>query len=569
MLNQTQLRTSLIIFNAFLVLSYACSYHIHPYRSYWNDVLVILGLISLILWWVRVPVITLKIPHAVIVPFGLIVVIAIQTWSQFILYPADMIFPVLYLICFSLALVVGSTIAMHEYGLSILCSVFAAGSVVAGLTSVLLQHLQLLNLELFPWVVALNWAAPLRPYANFAQANTLALTLCFAIASVWYLFMSHKIKPVVALIMALVLLWGLALTQSRIGWIIMPLFLLLFWSEARKSGTTMQPVLVLCAGAFAGFIVLVPQFLHLIGAIAESVQFRAGQTGARRVLWEQALAMSTSHPWFGVGWFQFGPNQVLTANRFNPTEYSDYAHNILFNFAAETGWPVTLLLVAGSVIWLYQCCWLQWKNPQVRFISFIFVAILVHSMVEFPLWYAFFLIPFGLMVGALHTPKLGMETRQIGRFWVVSMAAVSLACMVLINQDYFRMARGFSAIAKIQAGDKRYLPNIQKPDWTLFPQYYDYFHIVEITAEPGMPAKDLLFLERLSMRFGFAPILDRLAIAYSNNHRPTEALQVLTIIEHIDRPEYAGIYAEWSGYAQKNPQRYDAIFSQMIRPVSE
>jgi len=397
----------------------------------------------------------------------------------------------------------------------------------------------------------------------------LALTLCFAIASLWYLFLLGKIKPVFVLVMALLLLWGLALTQSRIGWLIMPLFLLLFWREASREGKPVLLTLLLCAIAYVAFVALVPQFLHLVGAIAESVQARAGQTGARKVLWQQALAMSTSSPWLGVGWFQFGPNQVVTATQFSPTEYSDYAHNILLNFAAETGWPVTLLLVAGSVYWLFQCCVKQWGNPQVRFISFIFVAIFVHSMVEFPLWYAIFLIPFGIMIGALHTQSMGMETRQVKRIWVPVVVGISLLCMVVIHQDYFRMARGFDAIAKIQAGDKRYLPNIKKPEWTLFPQYYDYFHIVEITPAAGLSAKDLLFLERISMRFGFAPILDRLAIAYSNNHRPAEALKVLTVIERLNTPEYADTYEEWRGYARNNPALYGEIFKRMVWPAPE
>jgi len=156
MFNQTQLRFSLIIFNAFLFLSYACSYHIHPYRSYCNDALAILGLVCMVAFWVRVPIITLKIPHAVIVPFGLIVVIVIQASNHYILYPADMIFPVLYLICFMVALIVGATIAMHENGLSILCLVFASCFLLAGMTSVLLQHLQLLHLNMFPWVISLD-----------------------------------------------------------------------------------------------------------------------------------------------------------------------------------------------------------------------------------------------------------------------------------------------------------------------------------------------------------------------------------------------------------------------------
>ena len=566
MLNQTQLRNSLLIFNVFLILSYAFSLHIHPYRTYCNDALIILGLILMVAYWVGVPDLRLKIPHAVIMPFSLLVLIAIQTASNFIWYPIEMVFPVLYLVCFGAALICGATIAMQENGLATLCAALAVCFLGSGLLSVILQHIQLFDLELMPWVVPLNWEAPIRPFANFAQANTLALTLCFAVASVWYLYTQDKIKPVYALLLAVLLLWGLALTQSRIAWIILPLFFILFISESRNGNRIRLMALTLCMALFIGFVLFAPVFLQLAGGLADSVENRATQTGVRLVLWQQALAMSRSHPWLGVGWFQFGANQVMNATQFQATEYSDYAHNIVLNFAAETGWPYTLLLMGGCLYWIYHCCVRRWASPEVRYISFIFIAVAVHSMVEFPLWYAFFLLPFGLMVGALHTDRLGSELVRPARAGLLLLVAATLAAMAWIQIDYTRMSSGFDAIAKIQAGDKRYLPNIQKPKWTLFPQYYDYFHVVEVQPEPGMSSADLQFLEHISVRFGFGPILSRLAIACSNNNRPGEALQVLTIIQRIDAPEYAGYYSDWRGYAQNNPQRYGEIFRRMVKP---
>lgn len=566
MLNYTQLRNSLIIFSVFLFLSFAFPLHIHPYRMYCNDLLVIIGLALMIGYWACVPKITLRIPKIVIAPISLIVIIVVQTSNNYILYPADMTFPVLYLLCFAIALICGATIALQENGVSHLCSLFAICFISSGVLSVVIQHIQLLNLDLFPWIVTMDWSVPLRPYANFAQPNTLALTLCFAVVSVWYLFLLNKIKPAYAFTLVLFLLWGLALTQSRIAWIILPLFTVLTWKEAIQGAKVYKLVLLMCVALFIGFVIIAPVFLHSLGGIVESVENRAGQTSVRFVLWQQALAMSIEYPWLGVGWFQFGPHQVMMAASFKPTEYSDYAHNILFNFAAEIGWPLTLLFVAGLFIWAYQCCVRKWRNLQVRFISLVFVAIGVHSMVEFPLWSAFILMPFGLMLGVLHTEKLGWETIKLGRAWLAGISVVSLMAMTVITLDYRKMAAGFDAIARIQAGDKRYLGNIKKPEFTLFPQFYDYFHIVEIQTTTNMPPKDIDFLGRISMRFGFAPVLDRLALAYSNNQRPRQALHVLTIIQRIDTPAYEDIYFEWRDYAKRYPAMYGDIFKYMPKP---
>lgn len=566
MLKPEQLRLSLFIFCALLFLSYAYSLHIHPYRVFYNDVLITLGLILMVGSWARIPVAVLVIPGIIVVPCLFIVVILIQTLSNFILYPADMIFPVLYFLLFAVSLICGATIANQENGKHTLALALSCCFLLSGLVAVVLQHLQLLQLNLMPWVVSLNWDAPLRPFANFAQANTLALVLCFALASLWHLYATRFLRPIFAVIFAIVLLWGLALTESRIGWIIVPLFGFVMFNDRRDETKNARLVLLMCLALFIGFVMIASPFLRSLGGLADSVDDRAGQTGVRIVLWQQALAMSFEHPWLGVGWFQFGPNQVNSAAIFKVTEYSDYAHNILLNLLAEVGWPCTLLFVAGCTWWLYRCCVCNWRSVEVRYFSLILIAVGVHSMVEYPLWYGFFLFPLGLILGAMHSQRLGWQVIQLRRGWLIAFCILSLVGTELIIRDYRRMAEGYTAIAKIQEGDRSYLNNIKKPEFTLFPQFYDYFHVIEVNTEINMPQRDIEFLKRISTRFGFMPLLDRLAIACANNRQPAEALRALTSIARLNASDYPDIYEQWRYSAERNPALYADIFRRMPHP---
>jgi len=561
MLNKLQLRNILIIFSVFLISGNLFSLHIHPYRMYFHDLMVN--------YFARQPIMSVRIPKSVVVPFGLIIVIVMQTLNHFIAYPTEMIFPVLYLICLALAMTCGATIAMQDQGLDMLAKVMATSFIVIGLISVAFQAVQLLNLETMPWIVMLDWSRPLRPFANFAQPNTLALMLCFAVASLWYVFVMGRIRPIWAVLFAVLLLWGLALTQSRIGWIILPLFMVFMWSKHSQFIVIPRFAILALLILFVGFVLTTPDCLHLLGALSEPTGERAGQTSARLVFWRQAWNMSITHPWFGVGWFQFGRYQFLSAAAFGPNnEYSDFAHNIILNFAAETGWPVTLLLIAGCIFWIRRCCVKQWGSLQVRFISLILIAVGMHSMVEFPLWYGHILVPVGIMVGALHTERADWKTIRIGSTWFAGISVAGAVLMGVISWDYSRVVSGFEAMNLIQTGENTAVRRIKKPKWTLFPQYFDYFHIIEIEIKPGMPPQDLAFLEHITTRFAFSPILIRLSTAYMLNNRPDDALHMLITLNRLDSARYVNVYNHWRALARDNQAFYGSVFRRMPAPES-
>jgi hypothetical protein len=277
--------------------------------------------------------------------------------------------------------------------------------------------------------------------------------------------------------------------------------------------------------------------------------------------------MSIIHPWLGVGWFQFGRYQFLSAAAFGPhNEYSDFAHNIILNFAAETGWPVTLLFIAGCIFWIYQCCIKQWSNLPVRFMTLMLIAVGVHSMVEFPLWYGHILIPVGLMVGAMHTKRTGQKTIQIGSAWFAGIGLAGAALVGAISWDYCHVVNGFEAMNMIQTGRQTTTDGVKKPAWTLFPQYFDYFHIIEIEIKSGMSHEDLAFLERVTARFAFSPILIRLSNAYILNNRPEDALHMLVTLSRLDARRYTTVYSQWRDAARDNPVAYGSVFNRMPLP---
>ena len=142
----------------------------------------------------------------------------------------------------------------------------------------------------------------------------------------------------------------------------------------------------------------------------------------------------------------------------------------------------------------------------------------------------------------------------------------SLVALALISWDYDRVVKGFVALEWQQAGKTRGVGSTVKPEITLFPQYYDYFQVAKISIKPGMQPADIQFIERNSLRFAFTPILSRLALAYAENNRPSEALLVLEVIQKLNGHNYPETYRDWEGFSHNNKGDFTEIFGRMPKP---
>ena len=558
----------LLLFGVLLFLSYVIPFHYHPFRDFFHDAAVIMSVVLGLSYVGLCKEQALRIPHAVLVPCALMVVIGMQALLGLLLFPIDSLFPIIYLLALGVAMIFGATAAARPEGLTQLSKTMALVFVGVGVVSVIFQLTQLLGLDCSPLVMAVNTQTILRPFANLAQPNLMALVFCFGLASVWWLYLSRALKPWVGVVLLLVLLWGIALTQSRIAWLILPLFLVLCWRSPPDTARVSKWVLIIGALIFIAMVLALPAIFSMLGIVIESPEQHASQTAVRLVLWQQAWMISTQHVLFGAGWNQFGPQQVMLATLFNPAEYSNHAHNLILNFAAEIGWPITLLLIFAGLVWAYFCCFKRWQNLPVRFFSLLLLAIVVHSMVEYPLWFGIVLIPFGVMVGALHVERLGWVDAVLHRYWFAVLGLCSTLILGGIVWDYSRVMTGFVALVWQQEGKTSGVGSTVKPPVTLFPQFYDYFRMAKVNVYVGMPQPEISFLEKTSLEFAFPPLLTRTAMAYAYNQRPMEALQVLITIQRLHPSQYANTYAIWQGFASKDPVHFAQIVQGLPLPAN-
>ena len=192
--------------------------------------------------------------------------------------------------------------------------------------------------------------------------------------------------------LVLLLLWGVAdrrLSRSARGWLIAtPLLYALAWGAMAWWGDVTQQVLGAGARVAAE---------GGLGGAADS-------PNARPNIWRNALALIAANPWTGVGFGEFNFAWSLTAFANRATAFFDHTHNLPLQLMVELGLPLSLLVMALLGVALWQAGRRAWRaqgeTATLARAGWVLVLMIgLHSLVEYPLWYAYFLLPAALAWG--------------------------------------------------------------------------------------------------------------------------------------------------------------------------
>jgi hypothetical protein len=165
---------------------------------------------------------------------------------------------------------------------------------------------------------------------------------------------------------------------------------------------------------------------------------------SRLVLWSNVLHLIALKPLTGWGWgeLDYAHFHTLYAGpRF--CDILDNAHNLPLHFAVELGVPMAAAGCGLALWWV----WRQrpWAEPlPLRQLAWaLLTVILLHSMLEYPLWYGPFQIAFGASLGWLmvtEQPATAAASR-VGRGGVVALTIVLSAATAYAAWDYTRVSQ--------------------------------------------------------------------------------------------------------------------------------
>ncbi|RYX93045.1 MAG: hypothetical protein EOO28_20075 [Comamonadaceae bacterium] len=462
-----------------------------------------------------------------------------------------------YLLGFFLCLMLGSHWT-HWRPLNIGDFVFGA-IFIGGLLSVIIQLLQWLDLTidgpLDIWTLQYNRTG--RPYGNMGQPNQLATLLLWSLLSCAWWARRRVLGPVAALAAAGFFAIGLALTQSRSGMLGAFFIVLMAWTM-RSRLSLPKKIPLACTLVFLTYILLLV-CLPMLGQsllLDTQLSVQARSTGELRpLIWKVLLQGAQLHPFGGYGWNQVLPAQfaVSAANPDIKGMFLAQSHNLFLDFVVWLGFPAGILLAILLVAWFCTAFARLEKVEDYVYLSAVAV-IGIHAMLEFPLHYAYFLLPTGLMMGVLNARlsiwRMG-STSRLPVLLVNAIAAVACGCVLY---DYFRIEKFYSDERFRQANFKN-APQPVIPDVLVLDDLQHLMELFALTPVRQMSPADIDKFERVT-RVAPSPFnVGKLVIILSINGRPADARQWLKDAENFfDKRVYESVYKEVAGAVTFYPE---------------
>ncbi len=388
-------KMSLGLVAALCVLPFLYHHNALPIVSYHSEWLaVLLGLLAVL---TALPVLLsgfLALPRVALLPLGLVAFLFLQTQLLSPIVNEHVQTAIAYLLWAAL-LIIFSYNLRQSLLLSHLVQTFAVALLVGAVLVTVIE----IALRFVPKMTE-QWGGlgQLASYTDYLSLGLASGLYCWAKRE----HARHWLK--VLLVAAItVVVFGLSLGSSSASWVYwLALLVLAFLSPNRHSPALKQmllAVLVLFAfiQALADFGGL-PAKLHLPTA-SERILDEVDGAPIRWHLWRAAGQLFLQTPWLGQGFGQFDWGYFTLGNALPALpDRIDNAHNLFMQVLSEMGVFPFIGLLIGLGFWLQGLI----KTPATleRWWLLGLLAIIgLHSLVEYPLWYSYFLGIAALMLG--------------------------------------------------------------------------------------------------------------------------------------------------------------------------
>lgn len=373
--------------------------HYYPITDFYTEWLAAcVGLFAILLNFRRLS----EFPRIALAPLALIALVWLQYALGMIGYPEQVVMVSLYLLWAVLLVMLGYALR-QAFGLEQVVEVLAwfilAGGILSAIAAIF-QHYDF-NTVFAPFITPDSGESV---YGNLAQQNHFADYTALAIASLLYLAASGRMPGFAAAMIAPLLLFVLALSGSRSAWLflaVMTLLALIHYRRAHNQVLLVGALLLLPAFALMQGVAHLPVFnAHATITSGDRLLVIGRDSGIRFYLWQEAWLMFLKAPVLGVGFGQFAWHHFEFGPLYNDAQitglYSN-SHDIVLNLLAETGLAGGLIVFGGMVLWVRR---IDMKFDIHAWWCYALLLILgLHSLDEYPLWYAQFLGLFMLTLG--------------------------------------------------------------------------------------------------------------------------------------------------------------------------
>lgn len=503
--------------------------HMIPWRAFHADWLMALVLLPAAFWAALRRREAFLVPLAALGVLGVACVPLLQWAGGMLSFAGDAWIAAIYLFGFALAITTGARFQQVAPG-RLVDTMFAAIA-VAGLVSVGIALWQWLRLGPLRWAdfdFILHYPGlGYRPFGNLGQSNHLATLLVWSLIAVWWAYLSGRARGAITIGAAAFLIVGITATQSRTAWLETAVLLAgaALWHRSLKARHCLPGLigLALLAVALAAGWATINRILDQEAARSLAAEMSAG---LRPAAWRLFVDAALQHPWVGWGWNQIALAQSSVALDHPTLHYSfQNAHNVVLDLVVQNGLPLGLLIALGLAAWMLAKA--RRVDTAAACLLWLAVAVLgVHALVEFPQNYAYFLLPAGLMIGALEAMFPMRAVLRVSRWAILGALSLAVVSTAWVGIEYNIAERNLERLRfeRAHVGPSR---NSQAPDLMLLTQLREFLRALRLRPEAGMTEDQLELMRRVTRQYPSDGNHLALAAMEGLNGKPDEAARML------------------------------------------
>lgn len=406
-----------------------------------------------------------EIPRIALLPLGLLILGLLQFMLGRITYFDQALLLTFYLLWCALLIMLGQRLR-EEFGLPALAALLAGSLLLGAELGALIGILQHFHWHSFlDSVIVVKTSAAIS--GNVAQPNHYANYIALGLASLGLLFCRRRLHVWQVVLLATPLLFVLTLSGSRSSWLyLIALAAIAFVWQHRDIAA--RPLLHYTLALIPGFalmhlIVQIPFMADATGSITTAARlFGEADSGSIRLyLWREAWQIFTQFPILGAGFSQFSYQHFLLGPALQHTNINglyNNAHNIVMQLAAEMGVAGVLILLGALATWMAQA----YRAPRTleHWWGYAVLAILgIHSLLEYPLWYAYFVGIAAITLGMFDSTVYRLELRAGARLFVATMWLLGVFSLAQMYSGYQKL-ENLLAMRPASPTDTQYLPSL-------------------------------------------------------------------------------------------------------------
>lgn len=551
-----------------LTLGWLLPYHFVPWVTFQQEWLAAVGALLIGLAVVYGPSrrsATVEWPPLALLALATACVPALQCAFGQIRFVGDAVLASLYLAGFAMSIVAGAAL-VRERPDDLLGGLFGS-FLAAGIVSVGLATTQWLQMGPISFITGMGRGG--QAYANLAQPNHLASLLALATVGLLWFYETRRIGVLAASVALAWLGFGLAMTQSRTAWLFVALLAGTTLAMRRRTTLRTSPAAVVSAVLYFSALVYSWQGLSETMLVSVTSLGQRLQSGPRGLLWRALADAVVDAPWLGYGWTQVGlATQAVSLEHITGRGQFRNSHNLVLDLWLWNGVPLGSLILLGLAVWfiaqLRRC-----RSPEQWLMLTGVTAVFVHAMLEYPLEYAYFLLPAGLLMGALD--GLGGTPRAWHMpSWTFGISiAIAAGMLGWVGVEYMAVEESARQVRMVMLRiglDKvSYVP---PPEVRLLDALREFHRFWLTPARPGMTTAELDWMRSVQERFASPPTMLRYALAAALNERSQEASDTLLRLCFMNGPARCSEgQSSWLQLQQQYPQLKVVPFPQKANRV--